>query len=238
MPAPPRPVNTGIARLAPSAIRRIGTLAAATPGCISLALGEPEFDTPDPVRAEAKAALDRGETHYAPNAGAPGLRRAISAYMADRGLAYAPDEVLVTLGATEAISSSLLALLNPGDEVIIPVPAFVSYESVTRMNHAVPVRLDTAPCGFQIDEEALRALVTDATKAVVINSPNNPTGRLLSAASLDAVARVAAEFGLYVVSDDVYCRLVFDGGTSASPRAIPSCGRRPWWWRASPSPGP
>lgn len=211
MPAAPRPVNTGIARLAPSAIRRIVSLAAATPGCISLALGEPEFDTPDPVRAEAKAALDRGETHYAPNAGTPGLRRAISAYMADGGLAYAPDEVLVTLGATEAISSSLLALLNPGDEVIIPVPAFVSYESVTRMNHAVPVRLDTAPCGFQIDEEALRALVTDATKAVVINSPNNPTGRLLSAASLDAVARVAAEFGLYVVSDDVYCRLVFDG---------------------------
>ena len=95
MPAAPRPVNTGIARLAPSAIRRIGSLAAATPGCISLALGEPEFDTPDPVRAEAKAALDRGETHYAPNAGTPGLRRAISAYMAD-GAPAAPSPTMQT----------------------------------------------------------------------------------------------------------------------------------------------
>ena len=211
MAASPRPVNSAIVAMQPSAIRRISTLAAQTPGCISLALGEPEFDTPEAIRAEAKAALDRGETHYAPNAGAPVLREAISGYMAGQGLAFAPEEVVVTLGATEAISSTLLALLNPGDEVIIPVPAFVSYEAVTRMNHARPVRLDTSPWDFQIDEDALRAQVTPATKAIVINSPNNPTGCMLDAASLDAVARVAGEFGVYVISDDVYSRLVYDG---------------------------
>lgn len=212
MLASPRPINSELERIAPSAIRRISGLAARTPGCISLALGEPEFDTPAPIRAEAKAALDRGETHYAPNAGTPALRHAISAYMADQGLSFSPDEVVVTLGATEAISSTLLALLNPDDEVIIPVPAFVSYESATRMNHARPVCLDTARNGFQIDEGALRALVSSATKAIVINSPNNPTGCILDAASLDAVASVAAEHGLYVISDDVYTRLVFDEG--------------------------
>lgn len=212
MAASPRPVNSAIVAMQPSAIRRISGLAARTPGCISLALGEPEFDTPDAIRAEAKAALDRGETHYAPNAGTPSLRRAISTYMAGQGLSYSADEIVVTLGATEAISSTLLALLNPGDEAIIPVPAFVSYESATRMNHARPVRLDTAANGFQIDRETLRALVTPATKAIVINSPNNPTGCTLDASSLDAVADVAAAYGLYVVSDDVYNRLVFDEG--------------------------
>ena len=208
----PRPINTALSGLAPSAIRRISARAAARPGCISLALGEPEFDTHEPIRAEVPRALDRGETHYAPNAGTPSLRRAISGYMAEQGLSFAPDEIVVTLGASEAISSTLLALLNPGDEVIIPVPAFVSYESVTTMLHATPVFLDTAPSAFQIAEDELRALVTPATKAIVINSPNNPTGCLLDAASLDAVARVAGEFGLYVVSDDVYNRLVYGDG--------------------------
>ena len=212
-----KPMNNSLAILQPSGIRRINALAAATPGCIALALGEPEFDTPDPIREAAKMALDEGLTHYPPNNGTAALREAVVTYMAspttgDARLAYAPDEIIVTDGATEALHATLAALLNPGDEVIIPVPAFGLYESIVVANHACPVFLDTVPAGFQIDEEALRAAVTPSTKAVVICSPNNPTGCVFNADSLDAVARVAAETGIYVVCDDVYNRLVYTDG--------------------------
>ena len=210
-------MNSSLATLQPSGIRRINALAAATPGCIALALGEPEFDTPARIRAAAKDALDAGFTHYPPNNGTATLREAIAAYMADPAtgdarLAYALDEVIVTDGATEALHAALAALLNPGDEVIIPVPAFGLYESIVVANHARAVFFDTASAGFQIDEAALRATVTPATKAIVICSPNNPTGCVLDADSLDAVARVVAETGIYVVCDDVYNRLVHAEG--------------------------
>ena len=212
-----KPTNSSLATLQPSGIRRINALAAATPGCIALALGEPEFDTPASIRAAAKDALDAGMTHYPPNNGTASLREAIATYMADSAtgdarLSYAPEEIIVTDGATEALHATLAALLNPDDEVVIPTPAFGLYESIVVANHARPVFLDTAPAGFQIDEEALRAVVTPDTKALVICSPNNPTGCVFSASSLDAVARVAEETGIYVVCDDVYNRLVYTEG--------------------------
>ena len=148
--------------------------------------------------------MDRGDTHYPPNNGRPALREALSEYMGDAGLAFSADEVILTDGATEALSATFMAMLNPGDEVIIPTPAFGLYESIVVANHAKAVFLDTEPAQFQIDEEALRACVTPATKAIVICSPNNPTGCILNAASLDAVARVAEQAGIYVVCDDVY----------------------------------
>ena len=211
-----KPMNSSLAALQPSGIRRINALAAATFGCIALALGEPEFDTPEPIRAAAKDALDAGFTHYPPNNGTATLREGIAAYMADpatgdKRLTYAPDEVIVTDGATEALHAALAALLNPGDEVIIPTPAFGLYESIVVANHARAVFLDTVPTGFQIDEDALRAAVTSATKAIVLTSPNNPTGCVLNTDSLDAVARVVAETGIYVICDDVYNRLVYAG---------------------------
>lgn len=204
--------NTALAALKPSGIRRINALAAQHPGCIALALGEPEFDTPAEISAEVSAALGRGETHYPANNGKPLVREALSSYMEKRGLAYPADQIILTDGATEALSSTLLALLDPGDEVVIPTPAFGLYESIVVANHARPVFLDTVPASFQIDEPALRAVVTPKTKAIVICSPNNPTGCILSAESLDAVARVAAETGIYVVCDDVYNRLVYVDG--------------------------
>ena len=207
-----RPLNSSLATLKPSGIRRINALAAQHPGCIALALGEPEFDTPTPITAEAHAALERGDTHYPANNGKLELRQALVDYMGQRGLAYATDEVIVTDGATEALAATFLALLNPGDEVVIPVPAFGLYESIVVAHHAKPVFLDTAVNDFQIDEQALRAVVTSATKAIVICSPNNPTGCILDARSLDTVARVAAETGIYVVCDDVYNRLVYTEG--------------------------
>ena len=209
-----KPMNSALCTLKPSRIRRINALAAQQPGCIALALGEPDFDTPVAVREEAKRALDRGETHYPPNAGTPALRQAIASYMVspDTGnvhLSYKSDEIVVTVGATEALHATFAALLDPGDEVIIPTPTFGLVESIVALHHAVPVFLDTVPFGFQIDEDALRAAVTPATKAILLNTPNNPTGVILAAESLDAVARVAAETGIYVVCDDVYNRLVY-----------------------------
>ncbi len=204
--------NEALATLEPSGIRRFSALAAETPGCIALALGEPEFDSPTGVREGAKTALDLGDTHYPPNNGTDELRAAISAYMSERGVPYAPDEVVATVGATEALAATFSALLDPGDEVIIPTPAFGLYQSLVVMNHAAPVLLDTAPHAFQLDEETLAACVTPRTKALVITSPNNPTGCVLSSASLDAVEAVAREHGIYVVCDDVYNRLVYEPG--------------------------
>lgn len=234
----PRSLNTSLVRLKSSGIRRINALAAQHPGCIALALGEPEFDTPQEIRDEVTCALQRGETHYPPNNGTPFLRRSISEYMSAQGFDYAPDDVIVTDGATEALHATLLAMLEPNDEVIIPTPAFGLYESIVRVNHAFPVFLDTARADFQIDENALRDRVTPATKAIVICSPNNPTGCIFNAASLDAVARVAAETGIYVICDDVYNRLVYTAVTSVLHCAIRNCASRPWWSIASPSPGP
>ena len=130
------PMNTSLATLKPSGIRRINALAAQHPGCIALALGEPDFPTPDVISAEVTASLDRGDTHYPPNNGRPALREALSAYMGDAGLAFSADEVILTDGATEALSATFMAMLNPGDEVIIPTPAFGLYESIVVANHA------------------------------------------------------------------------------------------------------
>lgn len=204
--------NEALATLEPSGIRRFSALAAQTPGCIALALGEPEFDSPTAVREGAKTALDLGMTHYPPNNGTDGLRAAVSEYMSGQGVPYAPDEVVATVGATEALAATFSALLNPGDEVIVPTPVFGLYQSLAAMNHAVPVPLDTVPHAFQLDLDALCACVTPRTKAVVITSPNNPTGCVLEPASLDAVERVAREHGIYVVCDDVYNRLVYEPG--------------------------
>lgn len=207
----PKSHNAALAAIPPSGIRRISDLAAHQPGCISLALGEPDFPTPEPICAEAVEALRRGETHYPPNSGTPALRRAIADAMAREGAPFEPEEIVVTAGATEAISSTFRALLEPGDEVIIPTPSFTLYDAAVRMNGAVPVPLDTAATGFQIDAAALDACAGPATKAIIICSPGNPTGCALDASSLDAVAALAVSTGAYVVCDDVYARLVYEG---------------------------
>lgn len=193
-----------------SAIREFARLAAETPGCISLTLGEPDFPTPPPVCAAAKESLDRGETHYIPNNGSPALCRAIAAFEAEaHGLTYGPDEVIVTVGATEGLFTALTGMLEPGDEVIVPTPAFVLYQCIVGLAGGGFVPVDTAKSGFQLTEAQLRAAVTAKTKAIVLNSPNNPTGCVLNAESLAAVAQIAREFDLFVVCDEVYRQLSY-----------------------------
>ena len=203
------PMNTAVEGLTLSGIRRFTALARQTPGCVLLTLGEPEFDTPQPIKDAVMASLAAGDTHYPPNNGQPYLLEAISRSEKERGLSYAPEEIIVTNGATEALFCALMALLNPGDEVVVPTPAFGLYESLTGLCRGTFVPLPTEEDGFQLREEKLRQVWTERTKAVILTSPNNPTGCVYDRASLDGVAALARETGAYVICDDVYTRLAF-----------------------------
>ncbi len=204
--------NTDLAALATSGIRRFTALANERSGCVKLTLGEPEFDTPSAVREAVGESLSRGLTHYPPNNGRPELLDALSAYMGGQGLAYAPDEVIVTCGATEALSATLMSLLDPGDEVVVPTPAFGLYETIVRAAHGKFVAFDTSASDFQITARALEGALTPRSKAIVITSPNNPTGCVYTPESLDVVAQVAEAHGLFVICDDVYNRLCYADG--------------------------
>ena len=204
--------NNDLAALATSGIRRFTALANEHAGCVKLTLGEPEFDTPAAVRDAVGESLSRGLTHYPPNNGRPELLGALSAYMGRQGLAYGPDEIIVTCGATEALSATLMSLLDPGDEVIVPTPAFGLYETIVRAAHGKFVPFDTSASDFRITAEALEAVLTPRSKAIVITSPNNPTGCVYTPESLDVVAGAAKSHGLFVVCDDVYNRLCYQDG--------------------------
>ena len=198
-------LNQHLDGLALGGIRRFTALAQERGDCILLTLGEPEFDTPAPIRRACREALDRGLTHYTENRGSLPLRRAISQFeRRTRNLDYAPEEILITLGATEAIYTALTGVLNPGDEVIIPTPAFSLYDTVARMAGAVPIAVDTAPTGFQLTAAALEAALSPRTKVLVLNSPNNPTGVIYTPENLQAIDRVLGDRPLFVLCDDVY----------------------------------
>lgn len=196
---------TSLAGLSLSAIRRYTAFAAERKDCIVLTIGEPDLPTPAPICEAAVRALAGGSTHYTANQGSASLRAKIAAYEAKtRQLDYGADEILVTAGATEAIYCALTGVLDPGDEVVIPTPAFGLYETVTRLAGAVPVYLDTARTGFQLTYEALCAAITPRTKALVLNSPNNPTGTVYTEASLAAVCRAVGDRPIFILCDDVY----------------------------------
>ena len=200
-------MNENILNMKPSLIRRFTALAKATPGCRMLTIGEPDFDTPEPIRAAAAAAMAAGLTHYAPNKGTDSLRKAIAAYETNRGMACTMENILVTVGATGALNTALTGLLNPGEEVIIPIPAFPLYESITVAAGAVPVFLDLKKSNFQIDKAALESCISPKTRAIVLNSPNNPTGCVLNWESLDIVDRLSRQHDFYILCDNVYAAL-------------------------------
>ena len=204
-------LNTAVLAAKSSAIRVFARLAEETPGCIGLTLGEPDFDSPAPVIAAAQAALQNHETHYIANNGSMELRRAIADFEREKnGMDYAPEEIVITAGATEALFVSLFGVLNPGDEVIVPAPYFVLYEQIIEMVRGVCVPLDTTKSGFQVRPEALRAAITPRTKAILLNTPNNPTGCVLDQESLQTIHDAVKGKDIFVICDDVYRQLVYD----------------------------
>ncbi len=198
-------LNQRLAELRLSGIRRFNALAKTVEGCVMFTLGEPEFDTPRPIVDACIRAMEEGCTHYTENRGSLELRRAVAAFEQKyRGLTYTEDEIIITAGATEAIYLAMTGVLNPGDEVIIPAPAFSLYDTVARLCGAVPVSVDTAPAGFQLTGELLEQAVTPKSKLLILNSPNNPTGVVYTQKNLEDIAALAEKYDLFVLSDDVY----------------------------------
>ena len=203
------PLNRNLGGLKRSSIRTFTNLANATPGCIKLTIGEPDAATPETIKAAAAAALDADRTHYAPNQGNADLRAAIAASETARGNAVTDDQVLITLGATQALFTALLGILNPGEEVIVPTPAFPLYESIITVAGAKMVPMDLTKTGFQITEELLAAHITPNTKAIILNSPNTPTGTVLNEASLAAVKKAVLGKPIFLICDNVYQQLSY-----------------------------
>lgn len=180
---------------------------------IILSVGDTDFDTPHPARAAVAAALERGETHYTPLLGTPELRDAIAAdHQQRKGIPCAPETVVVTCGAQGALFTAMLLLAGPGDEILVPEPCYVTYGGVIAAAGATAVRVPTRPeAGWRIERPALEAALSPRTKGLLVASPNNPTGTILSGAERALIAQVAAERGLFVLLDEVYSRTVFDG---------------------------
>jgi aspartate aminotransferase len=180
---------------------------------ISFGAGEPDFDTPERIKEAAIQAMRRGQTKYTEVAGIPELRAAVcTKFKRDNGLEYEPADVLVSCGAKHTLFNMVTSLLNPGDEVLVPSPYWVSYPEQARLVGGVPVAVETKEAtGFDLDPERLRAAVTPRTKVIILNSPNNPTGAVFSRGAFEAVAKLAVEKKLLVVSDECYEALTFEG---------------------------
>ena len=203
------PLNQNLTAMKRSGIRAFTELARQTPDCRMLTIGEPDFDTPAPIRAAAAAALDRGETHYAPNQGVAALRQAIAQFETRRGNPTEAAQVLVTAAATQALFTALMGILNPGEEVVVPTPAFPLYESIITAVGGKMRVLDLTRTGFQITPDALAEVITPRTKAIVLNSPNNPTGTVLNRQSLEAVKEAVLGKDIFLICDNVYSSLSY-----------------------------
>jgi aminotransferase len=200
--------------LPPSGIRRFFDLVATMPDAITLGVGEPDFATPWHICNAMLHALRRGETHYTSNLGLEELRREIARMLEeDFGVGYDPErEVLVTSGVSEAIDLAVRALVDPGDEVIVPEPCYVSYKACAFLAGAEPVVVPTrAEDGFRLRPEALQAVLTPRTKAVILGYPSNPTGATMPRAELAGIARVVSEADLLVIFDEIYAYLTYEG---------------------------
>lgn len=223
-------LNRRLAEFGTTIFAEMSALAVST-GAINLGQGFPDTDGPEEIREAAVRALRDGRgNQYPPGPGVPELRTAIAAHqLRHYGLSYDPDtEVLVTAGATEAIAASLLALLEPGDEVVALEPYYDSYAASIAMagGRRVPVTLRPHDGAFRLDLDELRAAVTDRTRLLLINTPHNPTGTVLTRAELAAVAELAVERDLLVVTDEVYEHLVFDGAEHTPLAAFPGMRER------------
>ena len=208
------PLNNAVLNLKPSGIRKFFDLVSEMDDVISLGVGEPDFDTPWHIRDEGIYALERGKTFYTSNAGLKELREEICNYQfRNQGINYNPlSEVIVTVGGSEAIDIGLRAMINAGDEVIIPQPAYVSYEPCAILSGATPVIINLkAENNFRLTKEELLDAITDKTKVLILPFPNNPTGAIMDRKDLEEIAKVCIEKNIYVMSDEIYSELTYDG---------------------------
>ena len=208
------PLSDKITEVKPSGIRKFFDIVSEMKDAISLGVGEPDFDTPWHIRDEGIYALEKGRTFYTSNAGLKELREEISKYIAERQkVVYDPlKEIMVTVGGSEAIDMALRCMLNPGDEVIIPEPCYVSYVPCTKMADGVPVIINLKNENrFRLTAEELLEAITDKTKVLILAFPNNPTGAIMEKEDLEIIAKVVIEKDLYVISDEIYSELTFTG---------------------------
>ena len=209
-----KPLSEAVEKLKPSGIRKFFDLVSEMKDAISLGVGEPDFDTPWHIRDEGIFALERGKTFYTSNTGLKELRKEICSYLLRRQqLEYNPDkEILVTVGGSEAIDIGLRALINPGDEVIIPQPSYVSYEPCAILAGAKPVIINLkAENEFRLTADELKNAITPKTKVLILPFPNNPTGAIMERKDLEEIAEVLIEHDIYVMSDEIYAELTYKG---------------------------
>ena len=217
-------LNPRITAVPPSGIRRFFDLAATMKDTISLGVGEPDFKTPYHIRNAAIDSLVDGETQYTGNRGLLELRNEISLYLSERyGVTYSPeDQILVTIGASEAIDLALRAIASPGDEILVPEPSYVSYSPGVIFAGGTPVGVETLEKNdFRLTPESLEKAITPKTKALILPYPNNPTGAVMNREDLAAIAEVIFSHDLFVISDEIYSELIYDGHVHVSFAAIP-----------------
>ncbi len=206
------PLSERIVEIPPSGIRKFFDIVSEMKDAISLGVGEPDFDTPWHIREEGIYSLEKGKTFYTSNAGLNHLRVEISNYLRRRfELSYDPQrEMVVTVGGSEAIDIALRAMLDPGDEVLVPQPSFVSYVPCTILANGVPVVIDLEEKDqFKLTKEKLLEKITPKTKILVLPFPNNPTGAIMEAHELEEIAKIVVEHDLYVLSDEIYAELTY-----------------------------
>ena len=212
----------------PSGIRKFFDLAADMPHCISLGVGEPDFKTPWSVRDAGIRSLELGRTKYTANSGLKELRGEICNYLQRRfELHYKEENILVTVGGSEAIDLAIRAVVQPGDEVIIPEPCFVCYEPITQLTGGVPVHIATrAEDQFRLTADQLRAAITPKTKLLIFPYPHNPTGAVMSAAEVEEIAAVLRETNVLVLSDEIYSELTYGLDRHVSIASLPGMAER------------
>ncbi len=222
-------LSNRVSQLKPSGIRKFFDIAAVMENVISLGIGEPDFDSPPSVIQAGIKALQDGQTHYTSNAGITELREKLTAHLDMLyGVQYDPkDEAIITVGGSEALYLSATALFNPGDEVIIPTPCFVSYQAQVLLAEAIPVEI---PChmedNFDVDPAAIEAAITPRTRAIILGFPNNPTGAVATRERLLEIARIAEKYDLIVISDEIYDRLVYSGHQHVCFPTLPAMKER------------
>lgn len=223
------PLSDKIVNIEPSGIRKFFDIVSEMKDAISLGVGEPDFDTPWHIREEGIYSLEKGRTFYTSNAGLKELKEEISKYLQRRcDISYDPaSEIMVTVGGSEAIDIGLRAMLNPGDEVLIPQPSYVSYVPCTILAGGTPVIIELEEKDqFRLTPEKLREKITDKTKVLILPFPNNPTGAVMRREHLEAIAEVILEYDLFVLSDEIYCELTYGSEGHVSIASLPGMKER------------